>query len=183
LATCFGIVKQSGGHIAVESEWGKGTTMRIYLPRVEQTAEYHQATVKRADMPKGTESILLVEDEPGVRKIASTVLRELGYEVIEATVGEEALRIIRERNGKSIDLLVSDVIMPEMNGKELADQVLFSHPETKVLFISGYAADAIDQHGVSDESLNLLQKPFTASVLAAKVREVLDSQPATVCQH
>jgi PAS domain S-box-containing protein len=183
LATCFGIVKQSGGHIAIESEWGKGTTFKIYLPRVAQAVEYHQATGQRVIMPQGTESVLLVEDEPNVRKISSTVLRGLGYDVVEATCGEEALRVIQQGKLKAIDLLVTDVIMPEMNGKELADQVLLSHPETKVLFISGYTADAIDQHGISDESLNLLQKPFTASILAAKIREVLDGHATPVLRH
>jgi CheY-like chemotaxis protein len=134
-------------------------------------------------MPQGTESVLLVEDEPNVRKISSTVLRGLGYDVVEATCGEEALRVIQQGKLKAIDLLVTDVIMPEMNGKELADQVLLSHPETKVLFISGYTADAIDQHGISDESLNLLQKPFTASILAAKIREVLDGHATPVLRH
>lgn len=183
LATCFGIVKQSGGHIVIESEWGKGTIFKIYLPRVALAAEYHQATGQRVSMPEGTELILLVEDEPNVRKISSTVLRGLGYHVVEATCGQEALRMVQQGKVNAIDLLVTDVIMPEMNGKELADQFLLSHPETKVLFISGYTADAIDQHGISDENLNLLQKPFTASVLAAKVREVLDGHAEPVLQH
>ncbi|HUJ10765.1 MAG TPA: PAS domain S-box protein [Verrucomicrobiae bacterium] len=183
LATCFGIIKQSGGHIDIETEWGRGTTFKIYLPRVAQPAEYHQTIVRRETLPSGSETVLLVEDEPSVRKIGCTVLRSLGYDVIEATSGDEAIRLVQHGQVRSIDLLLTDVVMPEMNGRELADQILMSFPEARILFISGYAADAIGQHGVSDANVSLLLKPFTASVLAAKVREVLDSQPAPALQR
>ena len=122
----------------------------------------------------GIESILLVEDEPAVRALASLELRDLGYTVFEASSGEEALEWAGRQNGRGFDLLLTDVVMPQMSGRELADRIRTGHPGTKVLFISGYTADEIGQHGVFEPGISLLQKPFTASVLAAKVRDVLD---------
>jgi CheY-like chemotaxis protein len=175
LATCYGIVKQSGGHITVSSEVGKGTMFRVYLPRAEGSAEVFSKRDESNDLPRGNETVLLVEDEPAVREIASSVLRELGYPVLEAANGNEALQIVEQDRATKIRLLVTDVIMPEMGGKELADRLKATHPEIKVLYASGYTADAIVHHGVVDPGVVLLEKPYTSSSLARKVREVLDA--------
>ncbi len=125
-------------------------------------------------MPRGTETILLVEDEPAVRELAEEVLRELGYTVWAAGHGKEALDLASQRAGERIDLVLTDVVMPQMGGKELADRLRERHPQLKVLFTSGYTEDAIVHHGVLQPGIAFLQKPFRVSALALKVREVLD---------
>ncbi len=178
LATCFGIVKQSGGHIKVESEPGKGTVFRIYLHRVGTVVKM-TPPIRTSDpsLPHAkNETVLLVEDESSVRKLASLALRELGYNVLEAAGGNEALQLVGQRRGPGIDLLLTDVVMPHMSGKELADKIRTAHPGTKVLFTSGYTDDMLGQEDVANHKAMLLQKPFTRSALAHKVREVLDGQ-------
>ncbi|HUJ11200.1 MAG TPA: PAS domain S-box protein [Verrucomicrobiae bacterium] len=175
LATCFGIVKQSQGHIAVYSEAGHGTTFKVYLPRTAETTTAASSSPSApAKTHRGTETILLVEDEPGVRAINTRVLRSQGYKVIEANNGEEALRLAQQPEADDVELLLTDVIMPEMGGKELADLFRAKHPSTKVLFCSGYTQDAIVHRGVLEPGTAFLQKPFTPATLSGKIREVLD---------
>ena len=174
LATCYGIVKQSGGHISVYSEPGRGTTFQIYLPLIEQEAAVKTRQNTSGNLPGGTETVLLVEDEPALRQLASLVLEELGYTVLEASNGREALRVVEKRNGQGIDLLLTDVVMPQMGGKELADRIRAARPDTKVLFSSGYTEEAIVHHGVLNDGVAFLHKPYTPDILARKVREVLD---------
>ncbi len=186
LATCFGIVKQSGGHITVESQPGKGTTFRIYLPRVGETTPVAPASGPGAAtaLPRArNETVLLVEDEPSVRRLASLELRELGYNVMEAAGGDEALQLARQRGVQGVDLLLTDVVMPQMSGKELADKILATHPRTKVLFISGYTDDVLGQKDISNREAALLQKPFNRSSLAHKVREVLEGRASPACRN
>ena len=174
LATCFGIVKQHDGHIVVHSQADHGTTVKVYLPHQPTAAKTSPPAVGNSDMPRGTETLLLVEDEPAVREIAALVLSEQGYTVLGATDGCAALEVARQRNGHGIHLLVTDVVMPRMGGKELADRLTGDHPDLKVLFASGYTADALGEHGMLEEGLAFLPKPYTAAALACKVREVLD---------
>ena len=174
LATVYGIVKQSGGYITVESEVGQGSTFRIYLPLVdgEDEAETAWSEAANGEMPKGTEKILLVEDEQAVRALTRQILEMCGYQVLEAGDGLEAIKICEEADCE-IDLLVTDVVMPQMSGGELAEQLSLSRPEMRVLYMSGYTDDAIVRHGLGDGSANFIQKPFTPETLAHKVREVL----------
>jgi two-component system cell cycle sensor histidine kinase/response regulator CckA len=174
LATCYGIVKQHGGNIWVYSEVGHGTTFKIYLPRVEEPPDAVLRDTTHA-APEGSETVLLVEDEPVVRGLASRMLREQGYTVLEATNGEEAVHVAQACAGATIALLVTDVVMPRMSGKALAEQLISWYPQIKVLFISGYATDAITHHGQLDAGTNFLSKPFARTTFACKVREVLDS--------
>jgi len=173
LATCYGIICQSGGAIRVYSELNSGTTFKIYLPRTDAEVQTSQTEVRR--LPAGKENILVVEDDPAVRQLAILILREAGYNVQESGNAFEALELIR-RN-PIFDLVVTDVIMPQMSGKALCDEIKAQIPETKVLLMSGYTDDALAHHGVLDEGLNFLEKPFSPSKFATKVREVLD-EPA-----
>jgi CheY-like chemotaxis protein len=174
LATCYGIIKQHGGNIWVYSEVGQGTTFKIYLPRVEEAAEpLPQADGPHA-MPRGAEVVLLVEDEPAVRALTARVLRAQGYTVLVAGNGAEALQVIQAYPGV-IDLLVTDLMMPEMSGKALAEHVVRHYPGIRVLFISGYTDRAIVHHGRLERDMAFLQKPFTPLSLAEKVREALDA--------
>ena len=174
LSTCYGIVKQSGGHISVYSEPGRGTTFKIYLPQMEATAKIPIERLDSPDLPHGTETILLVEDDPALREMAATLLRRLGYTVLAANHGVEALSLCHQRDTGHIDLLFTDVVMPHMSGKELADRVRVLYPRTKILFTSAYTENAIVHQGVLDKGVALLQKPFTPSALARRVREILD---------
>jgi len=177
LATCYGILKQNGGHIEVESEMGKGSTFRLYLPRMTETASAQPQPVPLGAIPPGTETVLLVEDEPTVREVATRMLREQGYHVLVATNGEEAIQLARARVSEPIHLLVTDVVMPRLSGKAVADQLKILRPDIKVLFISGYSDDTLMRHGASEAaSLNFLQKPFSPSLLAYRIREVLDKK-------
>lgn len=175
MATVYGIVKQSGGHVAVYSEVGHGTTFKMYLPRVQQRPTAGKAREVRAQMRPGSETVLLVEDEEVVRKLSRLILQTCGYTILEACDGVEALRLVAQQQGP-IDLLVTDVIMPRLSGPEVAAQLSQTHPKIKVLFLSGYTGDAVVRHGILEADVAFLQKPFTPVALAAKVREVLDSQ-------
>jgi CheY-like chemotaxis protein len=172
LATCYGIVKQSGGHMWFYSEPGKGSTFKIYLPRAQGAAAPAREEVR--DQPRGTETILLVEDEPLVRAFAVQTLRKLGYTVLEAQQGDEALEIAGAFEGK-IDLLLTDVVMPQMGGRVLADRLREMRPDLHILYTSGYTDNAIVHHGNLDVGVAFLQKPYTPVSLARKVREVLQA--------
>ena len=174
LSTVYGIVKQSGGHISVNSELGKGTTFKVYLPRVQDSAASAQKTEwKETATGKGKETILLVEDEPAVRELARLVLSEHGYTVIEAQNSEDAVRLAG-RHGSEIHLLLTDVVMPGMSGHDLAKHLTALHPNLRVLYMSGYTYNVMGDNGTLEEGLSLLQKPFTPPALAQRVREALD---------
>lgn len=172
LATCYGIICQSGGDIRVYSEPNSGTTFKIYLPRTDAVAE-PAASADPKLIPGGTESILVVEDDAAVRKLAVVILRGRGYQVQESNNAFEALELIRKNS--RFDLVITDVIMPQMSGKELCDQIKGQLPQIRVLLMSGYTDDALAHHGVLDEELSFLEKPFSPARLARKVREVLDA--------
>ncbi len=173
LSTVYGIVRQSGGDVWVYSEPGQGTTFKIYLPRVDESLEELREKITAGETPQGTETILVVEDEEAVRKLAVRILKRQGYAVLDASSGEEALLIAGEHKGP-IHLLVTDVVMPGMSGGTLAEQLTPIRPEMKVLYMSGYTDDAIVHHGMLDPGANYIQKPFTVEGLVGKVKEVLD---------
>ncbi len=175
LSTVYGIVKQSGGFIWVYSEPDKGTTFKVYFPRIDQRAEGVGVEKKPAGVQRGTETILLVEDDEQLRQLISSVLGESGYKVLAAAGTAEGLALCRN-NHNDIRLLVTDVILPGMNGRQLAEQVKQISPHTRVLYISGYTSNAIVHYGVLDPGLWFLPKPFSLSALVAKVREVLDAE-------
>src|SRR5437016_2581872 len=175
LSTVYGIVKQSGGYIWVYSERGQGTTFKIYLPRVVDPADSVPPVTHWSALPQGMETVLLVEDEPEVRWLVRDMLRHLGYTVLEARHGIEA-QVLSIHHPGPIHLLITDVVMPQMSGREIAEQLTSEHPETKVLYMSGYTDDAVVRHGVLAAHMAFLQKPFTPESLARKVREVLDGQ-------
>jgi len=175
LATVFGIVKQSGGDIWVYSEEGIGTTFKIYLPCVEDKIMMPLASPEiRPELPGGSETILLVEDDTGVRELVRQILPKLGYNVLEAKNGQEALQLIAHYAGP-IHLLLTDVVMPGLNGKALAEELARTRPELKILFMSGYTDEAIAHHGVLAPGEAFLQKPFSPVILARKMRSVLDN--------
>jgi len=174
LATVYGIVKQSDGHIWLYSEIGKGTCFKIYLPCVDEIVSDLGSSGGAPSVPKGTETVLLVEDEDQVRQIVKAILDHQGYEVLAAANGEEALKLA-DLHGSRIRLLLTDLVMPQMSGRELAEQLTSKFPRLKVLYMSGYTDDAIVRHGLLDASLSFIQKPFDAASAARKVREVLDS--------
>jgi len=174
LATCFGIVKQNDGHIWVDSELDRGTTFKICLPRVRKAVSPTIPQEKSGDLPRGTETVLLVEDEPAVRDLAKRVLRGQGFKVLDAANGEEALRVVREHAGARIELLLTDVVMPRMGGRELADRLKATYPELKILFTSGYTDKANTHFGTLEPGMAFLQKPFTPEALIHQVREILD---------
>ncbi len=175
LSTVYGIVKQSGGYIWVYSEPGQGTTFKVYLPRVDGAAEVLPTRPAQAGDYPGSETVLLVEDEEGVRALVRRVLERRGYHVLESSSGEEAAAHCQNHKGE-IHLLLTDVIMTQINGRELARHLTQVRPDMKVLYISGYAEEAIVHHGVLDPGTAFLQKPFTTETLARKVREVLDGK-------
>ena len=174
LSMVYGIVKQSGGYIWVYSEPEQGTTFKIYLPRVDQPAEAPGAERPARGILRGSETILLVEDDPQLRELTSSVLTHCGYRVLTASTPEEGISAC-ESNHQEIRLLVTDVVMPRMNGRRLAERIQKIRPDIRVLYISGYTDNAIVHYGVLDAGLWFLAKPFTLSSLVAKVREVLDS--------
>jgi CheY-like chemotaxis protein len=174
LSTVYGIVQQSGGTILVYSELGHGTTFKVYLPRVDQAAE-------RADRaaaitpPRGSETILVVEDEDAVRNLIASVLQKQGYTLLLAKNGGEAL-VVSERHPGTINLMVTDVVMPSMGGSELAIRLKPLRPDTKVLFMSGYTDSGIVHHGILNPNTAFIEKPFALAALARKVRDTLDAQ-------
>jgi CheY-like chemotaxis protein len=176
LSTVYGIVKQSGGYIWVHSEPGHGTTFKVYLPRIVESGELAAVRLPATPLQKRTqpvETVLIVEDETNLRRMACHYLETQGYKILEAADGAAAVQICVAHNGP-IHLLLTDVIMPGMNGHEVAKRVVSLRPNTKVLYMSGYAENAIGHNGTLDEGINLLQKPFTLQALKEKVREVLD---------
>ncbi|HEY0764322.1 MAG TPA: response regulator [Pyrinomonadaceae bacterium] len=172
LSTVYGIVKQSDGYIWVYSELGQGTTFKVYLPRVDKAARVDTDLESLAELPRGRETVLLTEDEDPVRRLIKTILESNGYQVLEATCGEDALALYKEHTGP-VDLIVTDVVMPKMSGRELAENLKTVSPDIKVLYLSGYTDDAIVRHGLLDQKMSFLQKPFTPDALLRKVREAL----------
>jgi len=175
LATSYGIVRQSGGDICVESELGKGTTVRIFLPKVPAPAPPSYKKPGANKLPTGTETILVLEDDISVRHLSVRVLRSLGYEVLEAANGDDAQQLIGRRNGKKLDLLLTDVVMPQMSGRCFADWMSKASPETKVVFISGYLQESLQPGERRDQEMFFLPKPFDPEQLALKIRQALDS--------
>jgi PAS domain S-box-containing protein len=176
LSTVYGIVKQCEGNIWIYSEPGHGTTIKIYLPRVEEELDSPFKREETDFLPRGKETVLLVEDDPLVRNLAHRLLMEQGYTVLEAANGEEALRLAGENDGEKIHLLLTDVVMPQMGGKELAEKLKLSRPDIEILYTSGYTDNAIVHHGVLESGTHFLQKPFSPKTLSCKVREVLDRE-------
>ena len=178
LATVYGVVKQSGGYIWVYSEPGHGTTFKIYLPKIEEEAipTNHGGPIDAQSLPRGSGVVLLVEDERGVRELAREYLEMSGYKVLVAENGHTALELAALHVG-TIDLLITDVVMPGINGKELADRVNTIRPGSKVLYMSGYTDHAIVRRGILAAGAVLLQKPFTLATLASKLRDIF-SVPA-----
>ena len=172
LATVYAIVTQAGGFIWVYSELGHGTSFKIYLPQVDAVAT--TAAVARVDLPRGTETVLLVEDAAAVRAVARQVLQRQGYNVLEASDGEDALHLAARYQG-TIDLVLTDVVMPRAGGRELAERLLTVRRDTRVLYMSGYTDDSVVRHGILEGGVAYLQKPFSPEGLARKVREVLDA--------
>jgi CheY-like chemotaxis protein len=171
LATVFGVVKQSGGSIYVYSEEGRGTTFKIYLPAAAGTAEVAAPTDPAAEL--GTETVMLVEDDESVRNLVRTMLETKGYEVLAAADADEAERLCAERRG-GVDLLLTDVVMPDVNGRVLAERLSTLSPSMRILFMSGYSDEAVYRHGEISPNASFIEKPFTDRTLARKVREVLD---------
>ncbi|HUO63041.1 MAG TPA: ATP-binding protein, partial [Terriglobales bacterium] len=175
LATVYGIVKQSGGFVWVYSEPGGGATFKIYLPRVEEPAEAHDVASSERPVAGGRETVLLAEDDASVRAIVAEVLTQKGYRVLKAPDGQTALEMAHAEPGE-IQLLVTDLVMPGMTGRELADALARDRQHLRVLYMSGYTDDAVVRHGVLEGGMPYLQKPFTPGALASKVREVLDRE-------
>jgi CheY-like chemotaxis protein len=173
LSTVFGIIKQHGGNVWVYSEPDKGTTFKIYLPQVESTGETPETAPTEIASIYGTETILVVEDEEMVRRLVCETLSACGYEVLEAQSPNDALRLASERKG-TFDLLLTDIIMPEMNGRDMYQKMTAIDPDIKVLYMSGYTDDVVVYHGILDEGVNYLQKPFTIQSLTRKVRLALN---------
>ncbi len=176
LSTTYGIVKQSGGYLWCDSEIGRGTTFRVFLPRVEEPVS--EVAERKAAPPihPGDETVLLVEDEPEVRSLVQRILKTQGYTVVTAANPDEALAVAREFKG-AIQLMVTDVVMPGMSGLQLAERLVPTRPDMRVLFVSGYTDDAMGPHGILEPGKAFLQKPFTPSALARKIRDVLDAEP------
>jgi CheY-like chemotaxis protein len=175
LATAYGIVKQSGGSITLYSEPGHGTTFKIYLPRVDQPLEIVEPAVQATGSLQGSETVLVVEDDAEVRKLISEVLRIRGYRVLESTNGPEAIRLVQS-DGTQVQLVVADVILPEMSGPEVVRHLLALKPGVPALFISGYTDEAVLRHGMLESDAAFLSKPFLPEALARKVRETLDGK-------
>jgi CheY-like chemotaxis protein len=174
LATVYGAVKQNGGFVTVDSSPGSGATFAVFLPRYAGDVQSPVDGREAGPTAPGSETILLVEDERSILKMTAAILRKRGYTVIEAMTPGEAIRLTLDYPGR-IDLLMTDVVMPEMNGRTLAKHVLAINPRIKRLFMSGYSPDVVAHHGVVDEGVNFLRKPFSVADLAAAVRRALES--------
>jgi len=173
LSTVYGIIKQNNGFIWVYSVPGQGTTFKIYLPKLKEDAEAEEKERIPVGDLNGSETVFIVEDDDKLRNLTRKILERYGYSALEAENGEDALRFSEEYEGQ-IDLILTDVVMPKMSGKELAEQLKSLRPEIKVVYMSGYTGNAIVHHGILPPWLNFLEKPFTPECLARKVREVLD---------
>ena len=172
LAMVYGFVKQSNGHVKVYSEPGEGTSVKIYLPRAIAPATVQRA-VAPLDLPRGQATLLVVEDDPEVREIAASILRELGYHILEASDGEQALHVFGA-HAAEVDMLLVDVVLPgKLRGREIAERITAMRPSVRVLYMSGYTENAIVHHGRLDEGVHLLGKPFKRDQLARKVADVL----------
>lgn len=182
LTTCRNIVQQSGGHLIVASEVGKGTTFKAYFPQVDLPLDAAAIPIQKEPLPHGTETVLVVEDEPTLRNMARRVLEAQGYEVLTAANGQEGLRVVREHKRSSVRLVITDVIMPQMGGKVMAEWMQTADPDLKILFTSGYTDDAITKHGALESGVEFLPKPYGPATLARKVREMLDA-PQRVSAH
>lgn len=180
LSTCQSIVRQSGGHIELQSELGRGTTFKVYFPRVEQALKIKEVTKSPWPLPGGNETLLVVEDDSSVRRLAQTVLEARGYKVLSAGNGQEGLRVAREHHGAPISLVISDLIMPVMGGKIMAEWLKTIFPDLKVLFTSGYTDEVIKRNGAFETGTDFLPKPYTPKTLTAKVREILDARQTTM---
>ncbi len=176
LATCQTIVQQSGGHIGVDTEPGKGTTFQVYFPQARQPRAAAARPIQTGPLPRGAETLLVVEDEPAVRHLARDILKAQGYGVVSAANGQEALQAVRDHQGAPIRLAITDVIMPRMGGKVMAEWLHTTYPDLKILFTSGYMDDAITQDGVFEPGVAFLPKPYTPAVLVHKVRAMLDGK-------
>jgi two-component system cell cycle sensor histidine kinase/response regulator CckA len=179
LATCQTIVQQSGGHMGVESEIGRGTTFKIYFPRIGQPLDVAAKPIQAGPLPRGTETLLIVEDDPSVRHLAGGILEAQGYNVLSASNGQDALHVARGHKGLPIRLVVSDVVMPLMGGKMMAEWLVTTYPHLKILFTSGYTDAAISQNGMLEPGVAFLPKPYTPASLTRKVREMLDTETDT----
>ena len=179
LSTCHSIVQQSGGIIAVESEPGLGASFKIYFPRIDQPLPVAAQPVSNVPPPRGVETVLIVEDEPALRNLTRRILLGQGYEVLTAANGLDALRVVNEHASSTIQLVVTDVVMPEMGGKAMAEWLKTTYPDLKILFTSGYTDEAIAHHGVLDVGMAFLPKPYAPAILARKVRELLDGEAGT----
>jgi CheY-like chemotaxis protein len=181
LATVYGIVKQSGGYVWLYSEPGRGTTFRVYIPRVDEASRGRDAVAlpPPSPAPRGEETLLLVEDSAALRDLILEVLEQHGYRVLHAAHGEQALEVLREHEA-AVDLLLTDVVMPKLGGKDLADEVRARHPGIRVIYMSGYTDGAISRAGILGEGVTLLEKPFSSERLTRAVREALDRpEPGT----
>jgi len=173
LSTVYGIIKQSEGFIWVESEPGKGSTFKIYFPRIEMDAKDLPAPDIEEKALRGHETILLVEDEDMVRELTVRILEEKGYQVLESSRGEIAMEVSKKYKSP-IDLMITDIVMPGMGGKKLVQKIKKHRPQLKILYISGYTDEIISQHGVLEEGTHFLQKPFLPQSFLTKIREILD---------
>jgi signal transduction histidine kinase/CheY-like chemotaxis protein len=174
LATVRMVAEEAGGFVTLRSEPGRGSMFRMHLPALVAPAHVERSLPNIGTTPRGNETIFLVEDEETVRSVTSRILRRFGYQVVEASGPAAAIRLVEQHAGP-IDLLVTDVVMPEMNGRQLVEHLMVARPDLKVLYLSGYTNDAVVRHGVFESNVNFLQKPFTTEALAAKVREILDA--------
>jgi two-component system, cell cycle sensor histidine kinase and response regulator CckA len=175
LAMVYGFIRQSGGHVEVYSELGHGTTFKLYLPRADESMPAATVLPSRRTIPAGTETVLVVEDEAAVRNLLRRVLQSCGYTILEAQDGKEALEIAQRHAGR-IDLLVTDLVMPKMSGRELAERLTQARPGMRTLMMSGYSNDVVIRQGALQASVAFLQKPFSPIDLARKVREILDAE-------
>ena len=176
LSTVYGIVQQSGGNIWLYSEPGHGTVFKIYLPAATEPEAQSMTIPDEGELPRGTETVLIVEDEPQIRALAFDCLAQYGYYVLGAANGVEALQLIESSPGRPIDLVLTDVVMPNLSGRELSERVTVLQPSAKVLFMSGYTNDSVMKHGILDGATWFIQKPFTLESLVRRVREVLDGE-------
>lgn len=175
LPTVYGIVEQSGGHIELETTAGRGTTFRAYLPAVDPGTLGNKKGSSAENMPRGTETVLVVEDEEGVRLLTQLMLQQLGYKVLTANCAQQAITVCQQA-GPAISLVLADVVMPGQSGRSLIEQLQQQNPNLKAIYMSGYTDDSVVRHGVMQDRVNFIQKPFSAAALAAKVREVLDAR-------